>query len=189
MFRVNDCCKPRFQSFDAIADPDSMLDIVLGQKFADPIVMSLHSDNVPIGLYERSVSFSFIAVFDGCWTIDWRMAGEVASRRLWFLTTPMLDDLAILKTEQVECDQRCRCVFEAFVHRVHEDPLAINESSVNCYVGGRRRRQCRHQCFHPGQPVGHIGVMLDERLGEVAIDDRHVFFAENIDEDLLRSFA
>jgi hypothetical protein len=49
----------------------------------------------------------------------------------------MLDDLAILKAEQVERDRRCAVTSDALVSGMEQDEISIYKRAIDRYIGGR----------------------------------------------------
>src|SRR5580698_10349751 len=119
-----------------------MLCVVISQEVAEPIVMLLHSHDVPVGLHQLPVGFRLVVVLDNRWTVHLRMAREVARRRLRLLSAPMLDDLVILEPEQVEGDQRTRRSRESLIPGMEQHEVSVHQRTKDCYVGPRRARYC-----------------------------------------------
>jgi len=72
--------------------------------------MLFHRHRLLEGLHERAIGFGLIEIGNGSGAIDLCTAGGIR-RRQWLLTSPVLDNLAVLEAEQVERDQR-RTTFE-----------------------------------------------------------------------------
>src|SRR5712691_2487182 len=94
----------------------------------------------------------------------------------------MLNDPAVLETEEVECDRRSGITCNALVSRMQQDEISVLERAIDGYIGGRRTRHFRGKRFHPRQTVSEARVMLYERFGEMPIDHCGVLLAEDIDQ-------
>jgi hypothetical protein len=49
----------------------------------------------------------------------------------------MLDDLAVLKAEQVEGDRRCAVTSDAYVSGMQQDEISVHKRAIDCYIGCR----------------------------------------------------
>ena len=96
----------------------------------------------------------------------------------------MLNDLPVLKTEQIERDRRCAITTNAFVSGMQQDEVSVHKRAIYRYIGGGRARYFRGKRLHSGKTIGQIRVMLYERLGKIPIDYCRIFPAKDIDHGL-----
>src|SRR4029077_6014444 len=93
----------------------------------------------------------------------------------------MLNDLAVLKAEQVERDRRSGVTGKPLVSGVRQDEISLHKRAIDCYTGGSRVRYFRGKGLHSSNTISKVRVMLYKRLGKIPIDCCRIFIAKNTD--------
>src|SRR5260370_27391127 len=96
----------------------------------------------------------------------------------------MLNDLAVLKAEQVERNRRSGVTCDALVSGMQQDEISVHKRAIGRYVGGGRIRCFSDKRFHPVKTVSDARVMLYERLAEIAIDCCRIFLLKDVGHGL-----
>src|SRR5262245_23599998 len=96
----------------------------------------------------------------------------------------MLNDLAVLKAEQVERDRRSGVTSDAFIFGMQQYKISVHKRAIDCYIGGSRTRYFRGKRLHSSKTIGKVRVMLYEGLAKIPIDYCRIFLTKDIDHGL-----
>src|SRR6202040_3125252 len=92
----------------------------------------------------------------------------------------MLNDLALVKAEQVECDHRS-VTSDALVSGMQQYEIAVHERAIDCYIGGRGTRHFRSEGLHSSKTISKVRVMLLEGFTKIPVDHCWIFLAKDVD--------